>query len=131
MRFARVVFLVAGIYGLIVIAPLYFMEARIGSQMPPEITHPEYFYGFVGVTLAWQFAFLVLSTDPLRYRPLMLPAMVEKVTYGIAVIVLYSQHRILPIVFAFGCVDWILLSAFVAAYALTRRPAATAREYST
>ena len=131
MRFARVAFLLAGIYGLIVIAPMYFMGTRIGSQMPPPITHPEYFYGFVGVTLAWQLAFLVVSMDPVRFRPLMLPAMVEKVTYGIAVIVLYSRHSIAPVVFAFGCVDWILLIVFLVAYALTGKTVATRREYST
>jgi hypothetical protein len=30
MRFARIVFLVAGIYGLIVLLPLYFMEEQTG-----------------------------------------------------------------------------------------------------
>ena len=44
----------AGIYGLLVLAPQYLMERHIGIDFPPEITHPEYFYGFVGVTLAWQ-----------------------------------------------------------------------------
>ena len=71
MRFARAVFLIAG---MAVVAPLYFMEARIGREMPPAITHPEYFYGFAGVTLAWQLLFLVLASDPLRYRSMMLPA---------------------------------------------------------
>ena len=49
MKFARIVFLVAGIYGLLVVAPQYFLEARIGRDTPPAITHPEFFYGFVGV----------------------------------------------------------------------------------
>src|SRR5262245_63460257 len=50
MKFARIVFLVAGIYGLLVVAPQYFLEAKIGRDTPPPITHPEFFYGFVGVT---------------------------------------------------------------------------------
>jgi|SRR5579872_615904 len=45
-----------------------------GRDTPPAITHPEYFYGFLGGALAWQFLFLVLSTDPVRYRPMILPA---------------------------------------------------------
>jgi hypothetical protein len=43
MKFARGVFLVAGIYGLLVLTPIYFLEARIGRETPPPITHPEYF----------------------------------------------------------------------------------------
>jgi len=49
MKFARVVFLVAGIYGLIVLLPQYFLEAKVGLDSPPPITHPEFYYGFIGV----------------------------------------------------------------------------------
>ena len=37
------------------------MEARVGRDYPPAITHPEYFYGFLGVAAAWQVAFLVIA----------------------------------------------------------------------
>jgi hypothetical protein len=80
MRFARIVFLVAGIYGILILSPLYFLEARIGREQPPSITHPEYFYGFVGAGLAWQVLFLVLSTNPVRYRAMILPAVLEKIS---------------------------------------------------
>ena len=52
MKFARWVFLVAGIYGLIVITPFYFMEGVLGGVTPPALTHPAFFYGFVGTALA-------------------------------------------------------------------------------
>ena len=61
MRFAKIVFLIAGIYGFLDLTPLYniyTMENAIGQRTPPAITHPEYFYGFLGVSLAWQFLFL-------------------------------------------------------------------------
>jgi len=51
MKFARWVFLIAGIYGLIVIAALYFMEVVIGRVTPPPLNHPGFFYGFVSA--AW------------------------------------------------------------------------------
>ena len=70
-RFARRVYTVAGIYGLIVMLPQYFMADRIGRDTPPPITHPEYFYGFIGVVVAWQIAFLVMARDPQRFRALM------------------------------------------------------------
>src|SRR5690348_1179400 len=71
MKFARWTFLLAGIWGIIVLAPLYFLENFIGAQHPPAITHPEYFYGFVGVGLAWQILFIIVASDPVRYRGVM------------------------------------------------------------
>ena len=121
MRFAKVVYLVAGIYGLAVIVPMYFLKVKIGRDLPPAITHPEYFYGFVGVALAWQILFLVLARDPLRYRPMMIPAIVEKLSYGIALVILHLQHRLPLIVFQVGSVDWLFAVLFAAAYIATRR----------
>lgn len=121
MRFAKIVFLVAGIYGLLILAPIYFMENTIGQQTPPAITHPEYFYGFLGAGLAWQVLFLVLSRDPARYRAMIFPSILEKVSWGIALIVLYSQRRLPLSTFAIGSVDWIFAFLFLAAY-FTAKP---------
>jgi len=120
MRFAKIVFRIAGIYGLIMVTPSYFLEGTIRRQMPPAITHPEYFYGFIGVTVAWQLLFLVLSADPVRYRPMILPSVVEKATYGIAVAVLFAQGRIAPGLVFFGGVDLLLGILFIAAYFKTK-----------
>ena len=43
MRFARRVLIIAGIYGLAVVIPSYFLETRIGRDFPPPVTHPEYY----------------------------------------------------------------------------------------
>src|SRR5215467_11349376 len=94
VRFARGIFLVAGVLGLMEIVPLYFLEATIGIKQPPPITHPGFYYGFVGVTLAWQIAFLIISRDPLRYLPLMPALFLEKLLYPVAVYVLFAQGRV-------------------------------------
>ncbi len=120
MTFARRVFLVAGIYGLIVIIPLYFLEAKVGRDFPPAITHPEYYYGFVGVTLAWQILFLILASDPARYRAMMLPSVLEKAGYVIAIIVLFLQHRVSSFTLGTGMVDLIFGGLFIVAYAKTK-----------
>ncbi|MBM2841568.1 MAG: hypothetical protein HW412_2096, partial [Bacteroidetes bacterium] len=78
MKFARWVFIISGIYGVIVITPLYFSEADIARDFPPAITHPEHFYGFLGVTLAWQILFLMIAIDPVRYRMMMMASFIEK-----------------------------------------------------
>ena len=99
MKFARWTFLIAGIYGLLALVPMYFMEAQIGIDTPPAITHPEYFYGFIGVAVAFQLVFIIISTDPQKYRPLMLAAIVEKFSFVIAAAVLLaSGHLAGPIV---------------------------------
>ena len=59
MKFASRVYLVAGIYGLIALVPQYFTELKIGRDYPPAITHPEFYYGFIGVAISWQIAFLM------------------------------------------------------------------------
>ena len=56
------------------LVPQYFLEQKVGIDYPPAITHPEYFYGFLGVAIAWQVAFLIIGQDPLRFRPMMLPS---------------------------------------------------------
>ena len=119
MKFAKVVFRVAGIYGLIVLLPQYFLEARTGHDYPPPITHPEFYYGFIGVTVAWQVVFLVLSRDPERYRPMMIPAMLEKAVWVIAVAVLYIQQRIALVMLPLAGMDLLLGILFVLAYLKT------------
>ncbi|PYV84038.1 MAG: hypothetical protein DMG93_06485 [Acidobacteria bacterium] len=52
MKFAKVVFTIAGILGLLELVPLYFMYNVIGRQDPPVITHPGFYYGFVGTVVA-------------------------------------------------------------------------------
>jgi hypothetical protein len=120
MKFAKIVFRVAGIYGLLVLVPQFFLEAKIGRDTPPPITHPEFFYGFICVAVAWQVLFLILSTDPVRYRPMMIPAMLEKIGFPIAVVVLYLQDRLAPTIFAPAGADLILFVLFILSYRKTR-----------
>src|SRR5262245_45046009 len=115
-RFARRIFTVAGIYGLIVMVPQYFLAAKISRDTPPAITHLEYFYGFIGLAVAWQFVFLLIGRDPERYRPRMLPAVLEKLAFGVPAIVLYLRGQRPGTVLFFGLLDLTLGALFVAAW---------------
>src|SRR6188768_1977112 len=119
MRFARWVFRMAGIVGLLMLLPMYFLEEQIGRDQPPPITHPEYFYGFIGVAVAWQFAFLVIARDPVRFRPMMIPALLEKATFGLAAVALWLDDRLADLTFVFGLIDLALGLLFVVAYLRT------------
>lgn len=115
-KFARRVFLAAGIYGVVVITPLYFLEATIGEKNPPPITHPEFFYGFAGLALAWQIAFFVIARDPVRMRPMMLPCMLEKILYPVATTILHLHHRVDSATWYISLVDLIFLVLFAVSW---------------
>jgi hypothetical protein len=119
MRFGKIVFTVAGIWGLLVLTPLFFTEHKFGQDYPPAITHPEFFYGFVCVAVAWQVAFLIIGRDPVRYRPLMIACMMEKFLFVIACITLYLQGRLTGPILGGSAADFLLGILFVVAYLKT------------
>jgi hypothetical protein len=94
MKFARWIFRIAGIFGLLVMLPIAFAEKTIEQVMPPAVNHPEFFYGFVLLNMCWQILYLFLATDPVRYRPMMLPAFLAKATGVVALTWLTLQGRI-------------------------------------
>jgi O-antigen/teichoic acid export membrane protein len=126
--FARRVFFVAGIYGLVVLLPQYFMEDMLNQKYPPAITHPENFYGFVGIAIAWQFVFLTIAGDVERFRPFMLPSILEKLIFGIATFALYAQRRVALAVVGAGSIDIVLAIFFTAALLRTRNSIASQSE---
>jgi hypothetical protein len=116
MKFAKIVFLVAAVWGVVVLTPLYFIFNMIGRQDPPPITHPAFYYGFVSVGLAFQVAFFVIGRDPKRLRPMMIPAVLEKFGYGATLIVLYLQSRLHLQDLALGGIDVLFGVLFLAAF---------------
>ena len=123
-RFARRVFLLAGIYGIVVLLPQYFVEW--GLDLPAPIAQPEHFYGFIGVALSWQFVFLLIARDVERYRPLMLIGVLEKLSFSVAVVVLYAVDRVSAGVLAAGAIDLALGALFVLAFVSSRDSAPAA-----
>jgi len=115
-RFSSIVFLAAGIYGLVVLLPGFFGEKMMADKMPPAITHPEFYYGFLGVAVAWQVAFLIIARDPQRFRPIIPAAILEKLTYCVACAVLFNSRRIPVIVAMGGAGDFILGTLFTISY---------------
>ena len=94
----------------------FFSEYQIGINFPPVINHPEYFYGFLSITLAWQILFLFIAIDPVKYKLFIIPAMLEKYFYGATLIILYSQNRLPVMVLSSGIIDLILGILFAVAF---------------
>src|SRR5262245_59193240 len=111
MRFAKWVFMLAGVTGILMLIPPYFLEGQFGLDNPPPVNHPEFYYGFVGVTLSWQFMFLVIGSDPARFRKAMIPAILEKASFAIAIPILYALERVAATWVGFASMDavWLIL----------------------
>ena len=116
MKFAKYTFYTAGIYGLIVLLPQFLMLEKTGRDYPPAITHPEYFYGFIGIALAWQMAFVIIARNPVKYRTLMIPAIFEKFSFAVATAILFFQGRLSTEMFGAGMIDLTLGILFIIAY---------------
>lgn len=119
-RFARRVFLAAVAWGALTLLPLPFLKSEIEATGP--ISHPEYFYGFIGVCIAFQLVFYMIARDPIRYRPLMLCAVAEKALFAIPVFVLVRSSLAPPSLLVFAGVDTLLLLLFAWAYVRTAVP---------
>ena len=122
MRFARVVFLTAGIWGIAVLTPLYWLRDITGRAYAVPTDSPQFFYGFFAVALTWQLAFLAIAWNPMRLRPFMLLGVVEKVSYVITLAVLYQQARISTDDAMAVLPDLLLGVLFLAAFIKTSPP---------
>ena len=113
---ARWILRIAGIYGLLVIVPGFFSETQFGVMFPPVVTHPEMYYGFYCVALAWQVAFLVMANAPATYRLLLLPAMIEKGLFPAITTWLFLSGRLAWSWYAISLIDAVFLVLFIIAF---------------
>ena len=128
MRFARIVFVGAGIWGLAVLTPLYWLIDITGRRYPAPVDYPHFFYGFLSVALAWQIAFLIIGINPLFFRALMIPGILEKFGWVATLAVLYGQSRISTIDAQAAIPDLALGILFVAAFVKTGAVVTTATD---
>ena len=64
----------------------------------------------------FQFVFMVIAADPVRFRPMMIVAVLEKLMYSSSLVVLYLQHRMHASDLVLVATDLLLGLLFVAAY---------------
>lgn len=119
MRFAKIVFIAAGVWGIFVLTPLYFLVDISGRHYATPTEYPQFFYGFLAITMAWQIAFLVIGTNPQRFRPMMIPSIFEKASYVVTLLLLYGHSRIATADVMAAVPDSVLGILFVAAFVKT------------
>ena len=127
IKFARRLFLGTGLYGLAVIVPLFFMEPLIGQLDPPAITHAEFYYGFVFTALAWQIVYLMMSRDPIRFRPMLLPAITSKAGFALSTFILCAQGRLAARNLVLPSIDLLMAVLFAWAFVALGAHAAAKR----
>jgi hypothetical protein len=120
MKLAKWTFRTAGVFGLIVMIPMLFVENLIEQIMPPAVNHPEFFYGFVVLNICWQILYLFLAKDPIRFRPMMIPAFLAKASAPVALIWLYLQRRISSQWITTSIMDGVFAILFLVSYWATR-----------
>lgn len=120
MKLAKYAFLIAGVYGVLTIVPLYFLEARMATEYPPALTHPEHYYSFIGVTLVWQILFLFISRNPLRFRPVMPFCVLEKLSLIPTFLILTPHGRFPQIWIPLLVLDLVFGALFLISYVRTR-----------
>ena len=113
MKAARLIFLIAGILGLLSTIPLVWAEKMMG------VKQPEFYYGFVFLDICWQILYLFISHDPARYRPIMIPAFLAKGSGTVALTWLYLQGRVSGQWIAIGAADGVFAILFLVAYLAT------------
>lgn len=120
MTFAKWVFTIGGLFGLLMITPLFFLEAQMAALSGAPLSQPENYYGFVGVIFAWQLVYLLIGRDPARYRPIMLLGALGKVIFVTATWTLAVQGRTAIATAYIASSDLLLAVLFVVAWFRTR-----------
>ena len=119
MKFAKVVFIAGGVWGIAALVPFYWLVDISGRRYAAPVDYPQFFWGFFSVALAWQFAFLLIGSNPVRFRPLMLLAIVEKFGFIVTLALLLGRGRIPSADAAAAIPDAVVGLLFVAAFAAT------------
>ncbi len=119
MKTARLIFTIAGVYGLLVLTPFLFMERLIAERTPGGLTHPEYYYGFLGAALVMQLVYLMIGRDPVRFRPFMPIGTLAKLSFFGTVLILYVLERVSAMTLEFASMDALLGFAFLYAWRIT------------
>ena len=119
MKFAKIVFWCAGVAGVVALTPMYFLLNFLGVRIPPPFAHPAFYYGFIAVVQVWHAAFCVIATDPVRFRPMMLFAVMEKFVFVFVAIVLWLEGQAISALLLVAAADFLLGVLFLAAFLKT------------
>jgi len=118
VRVARYIFWSAGAWGVVIL--LFLLVDPDRAVGPGATGRPDFYYGFVGVGMAFQIAFWVIGGDPVRFRPMMLVSVCEKFFYVGSLTALLVARRAPERMTGAAVIDGALGLLFLLAWWLTR-----------
>jgi hypothetical protein len=121
--FAKRVFQVAAGWGFFILTLAYgaYLLGIEGATIDTD--RPELVHGFFLVTLAFQVVFLIIASDPVRFRMFMLASMIEKLPFTLVSILLFTNGQAPMAAAVLGLIDGALGLLFMIAYFVTGREA--------
>ncbi len=108
------VFRWSAIIGILLLLPAY----AVPVPDPWHLTH----LGFVGVALVFQGVFLVIASDPVRFHPLMLFGVMEKLAFGVPAAAFAAAGKVEAFTAVFGLIDLTMGALFFWAWSRLRNP---------
>ena len=111
MIFARWLFRIAALWGFLILPPAYF---HVPGDIVPNL--PAYYYGFIGAALTMQLVYALISTDPARYRPLMLIGTIAKLSFVAPCLIAWRHGQIDSGTMVGASVDLLLAVLFLIAW---------------
>jgi len=126
MRFRNNAFWWGGVYGVLLAVAFFLGEKVIVAKMPPELTHPEYYYAFAGALLVWHLLYLYIANHLQECRAIMPFATLEKISFALPVLALYASGRVTSLGLVGGAlVDLVWGALFFVTY-VKLKPSLTA-----
>jgi hypothetical protein len=126
MRFRNNAFWWGGAYGVLLAVAFLLGEKTIITRMPPELTHPEYYYAFAGGLLVWHLMYLYIANHMQQCRAVMPFAVLEKISFAVPILVLYATGRVTSLLLAGGAAVDLVLGAWFFVTFVKLSPARTA-----
>ncbi|HTH81564.1 MAG TPA: hypothetical protein VL490_01440 [Mucilaginibacter sp.] len=114
IKMVQYIFLISGVYGILMLLPQFFRE-----NIFAPLTHPEFFYGFLIVTMGFQAIFLLIASNPARYRQAMLVCLIPKAGFVSTCYLLFIQNRLAKDMFITSFGDMLMLLLFCYSYIIT------------
>ena len=115
MKLSKLIFLIAGTFGLFTTIPLVFAEKMM------SVKQPEFYYGFVFLDICLQVVYIIISTSPGRFRPMMIPAILAKASAAIVLTWLYLIDQVSLQWIAIGAIDGVFAILFLMAFFSTSK----------
>lgn len=113
IRVAAWGFAAAGIYGLVATLSLY--------TRAPLTADTQWLYGFAGAAAATQLAYLLIATDPVRYRAVIPIGVASKLSFAIPMTILFAHGQVPVASLVFAGIDYALAALFAMLFVMLGR----------